>query len=389
MAEKPQFEPAPSNLTTLANPSFILSKQNHTHFEDRPIPELTSPTSVRILITHTGICGSDIHYLTHGQLGNFIVKNPIVLGHESSGIVESIGTSVTTLQPGDRIALEPGIPCRVCNPCKSGLYNLCPSTKFAATPPVDGTLARYYTLPEDFCYKLPAHVSQQEGALIEPLAVAVHIVRQAPVSPGQTVLVFGAGPVGLLCMAVARAFGASHIVASDVNATRLAFARSYAADATFAPEKGETPEAAAARLVSECGLSPATEKSDNRTSVGADVVIEASGAASAAATGAYAVAAAGTFVQGGMGAPTFDGFPFGALMAKEVTVRTSFRYKQGDYGTAVGLVERGRVDVKGLVSLRVGFGEAGRAFQETIEGRVVKAVIEGPEGGPVVDGTSS
>jgi len=138
---------------------------------------------------------------------------------------------------------------------------------FAATPPFDGTLCRYYRVPADFCYKLPEHVSLEEGALVEPTSVAVHITKQGDIKPGSSVVVFGAGPVGLLCLAVARAFGASKVVTVDINEERVKFAEGYAATAGFRPEKNETPEQSAARLVNDCGLD-----------AGADVAIDASGA---------------------------------------------------------------------------------------------------------------
>jgi D-xylulose reductase len=144
----------------------------------------------------------------------------MVLGHESAGIVHTVGSAVTGLKVGDRVAMEPGVPCRRCVRCKDGKYNLCPDMKFAATPPYDGTLARYYVLPEDYCFKLPENVSMEEGALIEPTAVAVHITRQAAIKQGDSVVVFGAGPVGLLCCAVAKAYGAQKIVTVDINERR-------------------------------------------------------------------------------------------------------------------------------------------------------------------------
>lgn len=153
----------------------------------------------------------------------------MVLGHESSGTVVSVGSSVTTLKEGDRVAMEPGICCRRCVRCKEGNYNLCLDMRFAATPPYDGTLAKYYVLPEDFCYKLPEHVSLQEGALMEPLAVAVHVTKQSRIRNGDSVVVFGAGPVGLLCCAVAKAFGAGKVVAVDIQKGRLEFASEFAA----------------------------------------------------------------------------------------------------------------------------------------------------------------
>ena len=291
----------------------------------------------------------------------------MVLGHESSGVIHSVGSEVKDLKPGDRVAMEPGIPCRRCTKCKSGAYNLCPDTRFAATPPYDGTLARYYTLPSDFCYKLPDHVSLEEGALVEPLAVAVHIVRLAPVTPGQAVVVYGAGPVGLLCMAVARAFGAVKVVAVDVNDQRLKFAGEFAADATFKPGIDETPANAAKRLIDDAGLDE-----------GANVAIEATGAEPCVQQACHVLRWNGTYVQGGMGKPDLNGLPIMAMMAKEVTMRTSFRYKQGDYELAVKLVESGRVDVKRCITGKVPFAEAEKAFGDTKMSKGIKTLICGP-----------
>lgn len=313
-----------------------------------------------------------MHYWIHGQIGHYIVKEPMILGHESSGIVHSVGSSVTTLKAGDKVAMEPGIPCRRCPNCKRGSYNLCPFTSFAATPPIDGTLCRYYRLPADFCYKLPSNVSLEEGALIEPLSVAVHIVRRAPVSAGQNVVVFGAGPVGLLCMAVAKAFGATSIVAADINEERLRFAKSYVATDTFLPRKEEKPEEAAERLNRECGFGSVSDFG------GADVVLEASGAQACAQIGCYALRSEGVFVQGGMGKPEQDGFPVWTLMAKEATCKPSFRYKQGDYDLAVKLVASGQVRVKECITGKVPFERAEEAFGDTMKSKGIKTLIAGP-----------
>ena len=292
----------------------------------------------------------------------------MVLGHESAGIVHAVGDAVTSLKPGDRVAVEPGIPCRRCTSCKSGMYNLCKQMVFAATPPYDGTLCRYYAVAADFCYKLPASVSLEEGALIEPLAVAVHVVRLGPVTPGQDVVVYGAGPVGLLCMAVAKAFGAATITAVDINDARLQFAGSYAATATFKPGPDETPVAAAQRLRAECGLAR-----------GAHIAIEATGAEICARQAAHVLGDQGTYIQAGMGKPEMNGWPIVEMMAKEAVVRTSFRYRQGDYDLAVALVRDGKVDVKSCVTGVVDFGEAEKAFGDTRMSRGIKTLIRGPE----------
>lgn len=144
-----------------------------------------------------GICGSDVHYLVKGRIGDFIVKKPMIIGHESSGVVCKLGASVKHLKVGDRVAIEPGVPCRYCDQCKRGSYNLCPDMVFCATPPVDGNLTKYYAHAADFCFKLPDHVSMEEGALLEPLSVGIHACRRANVGLGTTCLITGAGPIGL------------------------------------------------------------------------------------------------------------------------------------------------------------------------------------------------
>jgi D-xylulose reductase len=288
----------------------------------------------------------------------------MVLGHESAGIVTQVGSAVTTLKVGDQVAMEPGISCRRCEPCKAGKYNLCENMAFAATPPYDGTLAKYYVLPEDFCYKLPASLSLQEGALMEPLSVAVHIVRQARVTPGQSVVVFGAGPVGLLCCAVATAFGASKVIAVDIQESRLEFARGYATTATFMPEKVAATENAE-RLRRENGLG-----------AGADVAIDASGAEPSVHTGIHVLRNGGTYVQGGMGRSEIQ-FPIMAACSKELTLRGSFRYGSGDYKLAVELAATGKVDVKKLITGTVKFEEAEFAFNEVKAGKGIKTLIAG------------
>lgn len=289
-----------------------------------------------------------------------------MLGHESSGVISKVGPAVTTLKVGDRVAMEPGIPCRRCEPCKGGKYNLCENMTFAATPPYDGTLAKYYVLPEDFCYKVPDSISLEEAAVMEPLGVAVHIVRQAEVFPGQSVVVFGAGPVGLLCCAVARAFGASKIIAVDIQPARLGFAKKYAATAIFEPSKVSPPENAA-RLIEE-----------NDLGLGADAVIDASGAEPSVHTGIHTLRSGGTYVQGGMGRSEIS-FPIMAACTKELNIRGSFRYGSGDYKLAVGLVASGKVNVKELITGTVRFEDAEQAFKEVKIGKGIKTLIAGIE----------
>lgn len=348
-----------------SNLSFILNKPLSVSFADRPAPTISSPHDVLVAVNYTGICGSDVHYWLHGAIGHFVVKDPMVLGHESAGTVVQVGESVSSLKVGDRVALEPGYPCRRCEACLGGHYNLCKDMKFAATPPYHGTLTGFWTAPADFCYKLPDSVSLQEGALIEPLAVGVHIVRQANVKPGDSVVVMGAGPVGLLCAAVAAAFGASVTCSVDIVPSKLEFAKTFCSTHTYLSQRISAEENAA-NIKKECGLPD-----------GFDVVIDASGAEPSIQTSIHCVRMGGTYVQGGMGKSDIT-FPIMAMALKEVTAKGSFRYSGGDYKLAVDLVARGKVDVKKLISGVVKFRDAEQAFEKVKGGEVIKMLIAGP-----------
>ncbi|KAH0606601.1 uncharacterized protein H6S33_003435 [Morchella sextelata] len=349
------------------NPSFILNAVKNVTIEDRPIPTLKNPTDVLIRVNVTGICGSDVHYWEHGRIADFILTAPMVLGHESAGTVVSTGPACKTLTAGDRVALEPGVPCRLCPFCKAGTYNLCTSMRFAATPPYDGTLAKYYVLPEDLCVRLPPHVSNDEGALVEPLAVGVHVVRQAEVQPGNTVVVFGAGPVGLLIAAVAKAHGAVKVIMVDIVQPRLEFAKTYAATGTFNAMHSRDPKVNAAEIIKQFDLG-----------YGADVAIDASGAAPSINTAIHVVRTGGTYVQAGMGADEIS-FPIMAMCCKEITMKGSFRYGPGDYKLAVDLLAAGSVSVKELITSRFKFEDAEKAFEEQKKGKGIKILIDGPQ----------
>jgi len=358
-------------MATGSNLSFVLNKPNDVEFKDKPVPKLKSQREVLVAVNYTGICGSDVHYWVHGSIGPFVVKDPMVLGHESAGTVVEVGSEVKTLKVGDRVALEPGYPCRHCIQCLSGHYNLCPEMAFAATPPYDGTLTGYWNAPADFCYKLPENVSLQEGALIEPLAVGVHVVRQAHVSPGQSVVVMGAGPVGLLCAAVARAFGATKVVQVDIIQSKLDFALGFGATHAYLSQR-VSPEENARNIIAMADLG-----------AGADVVIDASGAEPSIQACVHTVRVGGSYVQAGMGKDNIT-FPIAALCIKEVTARGSFRYGSGDYKLAIELVAAGKIDVKKLVDGVVPFSEAEVAFKKVKEGKVIKILIAGPNEKDVV-----
>ncbi|KAH7049467.1 chaperonin 10-like protein [Macrophomina phaseolina] len=352
----------------MTNPSFVLHAIQSVSITDRPIPALRDPAhDVLLHVAQTGICGSDVHYWQRGRIGDFVLTSPIILGHESSGVVVRVGAAVAHLAPGDRVAIEPGVPCRRCDHCRSGSYNLCADTVFAATPPWDGTLAKYYTVAADYCYKVPAHVDMEEAALVEPVAVAVQICKVAGDLANRTVLVFGCGPIGVLCQAVAKAYGAARVVGVDISQARLDFAREFAGSETVMNpqvdkeglEPIEKSEIAAAMLKEKLGLGE-----------GADVVLECTGAEPCIQSGVYAAKKGGTYVQAGMGKENVM-FPITTACIRALNIKGSIRYTSGVYPAAVNLVASGKVPVKKLVTNRYKFEDAEKAFE------LVKAAKEG------------
>ncbi|KAF5019982.1 hypothetical protein F66182_7999, partial [Fusarium sp. NRRL 66182] len=349
------------------NPSCLLYGPGDAQFEDHPVPQIEDPHDVIVKIAYTGVCGSDVHFWTHGGFARKVSEQrPLVMGHEASGIIHRVGPAVSQLKPGDRVAIEPGFPCKNCSCCKTGRYNLCPDMKFAADPPsTHGTLSRFFKIPQDFAYKLPNSISLEEAVLVEPLSVAVHGVRLAGVRPGHKVIVQGAGTVGHLTAATALAYGAKMVVITDINVDRLTFAERTLGCDPFAIQTNQTPEQNSEILKSIKGF--------NR---GADVVLECTGVETSAQTGLLALAPGGVFVQIGLGKPV-QALPMHAMCEKEMVMKTCFRYGPGDFEIALDLIESAKVPVKLLISSIVPFERAPEAWERTMRGEGIKNLIRG------------
>lgn len=324
----------------------------------RPSPR---PGQALVRVKHNGVCGSDLHFFEHGRIGDrFVVQYPYLLGHECAGIVEEVGEGVTALQPGDRVALEPGVPCGHCAFCRRGRYNLCPSVIFFAAPPVPGTLCDFVTHPADLCFKLPEGVGTLEGALVEPLAVGFHAAGLGLAMPGKTAVVLGSGCIGICSMLALKAFGVGVVYVTDPIAKRLAKAR----------------ELGATETVDITQTDPVKRVLDATGGRGADIVVETSGNSRAAFSTADYVAMGGKIVMVGLSPdPVFE-FNFGAIMFKEASIETVFRYRNC-YPAAIQAIAAG-LHISGIVSHRYPFERAGEAFAYNAEhrGDVVKAVIE-------------
>ncbi len=321
---------AHAKVTQLAEENLVavLRKPGEIVLESRPIP-VPKAREVLVAISSVGVCGSDVHYYEHGRIGDFVVNAPLVLGHESSGIIVGLGEQAKRHVVGERVALEPGVPCGTCEECRQGRYNLCSEVAFFATPPIDGALARYVTIHEDFAHRLPDHVSADAGALCEPLSVALWACSKARVGVGARVAIAGAGPIGAVVSLVARAAGATEIVVADPVAPRRDRMMRLGVDAAVDPSSG--------------GLAGALPR--------ADVFFDCSGHPSAIDDGIAALRPAGVAVLVGMCPNPMVELPLARIQNREIWVTGTFRYAH-TYPRALALVASGRVDLDALVDAR-------------------------------------
>lgn len=324
-----------------------------------PKPEITRPNQALVRIGSVGICGSDIHYFMRGRIGDFIVTDPLILGHEAAGEVVAVGSEVRHLQVGDRVAIEPGYPDGTCELCREGRYNLCQHEVFLATPPDDGAFAEYLAWPADYLYKLPDNMSMDDGAMIEPLSVGLFAVWRSGLKAGDTAAIFGAGPIGLTTLQCAIAGGATTVIVVDSVETRLAFARQMGATKTLA--------------VSADNVAEIMELTGGR---GVDVAFECAGAIPAMHAAMRVARPGGMLQLVGMPAEQEPPVPIYELIAKELYVSGQFRYANS-YPEAIRMVESGRVDVKSLVTKEFTLDEAPEAmvWVEEHKSEVIKAVV--------------
>jgi L-iditol 2-dehydrogenase len=328
----------------------VLREAGDVGVEERPVPA-PSRGEVLVRVGSVGVCGSDVHYFRHGRIAEHVVRAPLVLGHEAGGVVESVGSGVDPARIGQRVALEPGVPCRVCPQCQAGRYNLCPDVRFFATPPVDGAFAEYVTIDADFAHPVPESVSDDAAGLVEPLSVALWACGKAGVAADSRVLVSGAGSIGLLTAQVAAALGATEVLVCDVVAERLAAAERFGATRALDARSDDW----------------ATEVVD------VDAFIDCSGAPAAVQAGIRCVGPAGRVVLVGMGADEVV-LPVGLLQSRELTVTGTFRYAN-TYPAAIALAAAGLVDLDGLVSSHVGLEDVGRALAGAGEPGVLKVMV--------------
>uniref|UniRef100_A0A3P8US54 Sorbitol dehydrogenase n=1 Tax=Cynoglossus semilaevis TaxID=244447 RepID=A0A3P8US54_CYNSE len=321
-----------------------------------------------------GICGSDVHYWQHGRIGDFVVRKPMVLGHEAAGVVVKTGSAVKHLKIGDRVAIEPGVPRDMDEFFKNGRYNLSPSIFFCATPPDNGNLCRYYkhnVLHNNYLVSvcqltllhnvLPDNVTFEEGALIEPLSVGIHACRRGGVTLGSTVFICGSGPIGLVCLLVAKAMGASKVIISDIVPERLSMAKELGADFQLQVKRENGPQQLAKSVEDLLGAQP-------------HVTIECTGVESSVQTAIYATRSGGVVVLVGLGSEMAT-IPLINAAVREVDIRGVFRYCN-TWPMAINMLASGKVNVKPLVTHRFPLEQAVQAFETTRQGVGIKVMLK-------------
>jgi len=291
-----------------------------------------------------------VHYYTHGAIGSYVVRAPMVLGHEASGTIVEVGANVEAFKIGDRVCMEPGVPNLSSRATKLGIYNVDPDVSFWATPPVHGVLAPYAVHPAAFTYKLPDNVSFAEGAMVEPFAIGMQAASRARIVPGDVAVVVGCGPIGIMIALAALAGGCSKVLISDFSAPKLKIAAQYAGIVPVNIGEQSLVDAVAA----------ATDK------WGADIVFEASGSPKAFADLFDVVRPGGAVVLVGLPVePVALNVP--AAISKEVRIETVFRYAN-IFDRALQLIASGKVDLKPLITGTYDFADSIKAFERAAQG---------------------
>jgi D-xylulose reductase len=338
--------------------ALVLERKDKLSLRDIAIEETLGPRDVRIALRRVGICGSDVHYYTHGAIGDYVVREPMILGHEASGIVVEVGKAVKELRAGDRVCMEPGIPDPFSRASRLGMYNLDPSVRFWATPPIHGVMRPSVIHPADFTFKLPDNVSFAEGAMVEPLAVGMHAANKAEIKPGDVAVVIGAGTIGMVTVLSALAGGCSSVIVSDVKQPKLDLAATLG-PVTAVNAAKENPVEVVRRMTEGWG---------------ADIVFEASGSAKVGTQALDMLRPGGCLVFIGMPVEpvTFDVVK---AQSKEITVKTIFRYAHV-YPRALQLMGAGKINLKPLCTETYSFEKSIEAYEYAVDPKPTSVKIQ-------------
>ncbi|CAK7207478.1 hypothetical protein SEUCBS139899_010288 [Sporothrix eucalyptigena] len=365
--------------TSHPNPSLQVTADHRIKMQDAPVRE-PGPGEALIHIKTTGICGSDIHFWKTGRIGSLVVEGDLILGHEAAGIVLRCGPGVTHLAPGDRVAVEPGVPCGSCFVCTEGRYNLCADVHFTGVYPYAGTLQRYTVHPARWLHRIPDTVSFAEAALLEPLSVVLHGVETARFALGRPVLVCGAGPIGLIAAAAARASGAHPVVITDIEPRRLAFAENYVPHCrTYRVNPALKHEEQARNILALFGVNT---QDDPRSEANAPrSILECTGIESSVITACFVARRGGAVTVIGVGKPTMNNLPFMHISLAEIDLRFINRYR-GTWPAGIACLDGGIINLKELVSHTYPLEQAAEALgvcSDTRNGSIKVQIVDDVE----------
>lgn len=320
------------------NRRLFLNEKHELYLVEEEIPE-PKENEVLIQIKANGICGSDVHFFHEGRLGNFVVDRPYVPGHEASGVVVKNGSGAGKFKEGDRVVIEPGIPCGHCKMCKEGRYNLCPDVVFLSAPPIDGTFCDYICVNENFLFSVPDHLSFEDAALAEPAAVAIHAVTRGNFRSGAAGVIVGAGPIGLLTLQAFKAAGGGKAICIDVLDSRLEKAKRVGADEVINPASCE-------RELSNLG----------------DIVFETAGNKKTTAQLFTLTRPGGCAVQVGWPNGNVVEMNIADMMDKELDYKSVNRYANV-FDTALTWLDDGRICGNEMITQRFPLSRAKEAFE--------------------------
>ncbi|TAQ86107.1 hypothetical protein B7494_g5568 [Chlorociboria aeruginascens] len=342
-------KPSRPNIGVYTNPAHELwVAEAQPSLEDIQKEESLKEGEVTVAIKSSGICGSDVHFWHAGCIGPMIVKDTHILGHESAGVVVAVHPSVDKLKVGDRVSLEPSVICHECEPCRTGKYNGCENVLFLSTPPVPGLLRRYVNHPAIVCHYI-GDMSYEDGAMLEPLSVALWAIESSGVRLGDPVLICGAGPIGLLALLCCHAAGACPIAITDIDEGRLAFAKDLVPSViTHKVERMSAEEGGKTIVAAFGGIEPA-------------VALECTGVESSVSAAIWAVKYAGTVFVVGVGKSEMT-LPFMRLSVREINLKFQYRYCN-TWPRAIRLVQNGVINMEKLVTHRFTIDDAIKAFE--------------------------
>ncbi|KAM3960416.1 sorbitol dehydrogenase-like [Aphomia sociella] len=324
-----------------------------------PMPKINNK-EVLVRIDSVGICGSDVTLYNNGKCGVENLEAPTVIGHEGAGVVVEVGANVDTLKVGDRVAIEPTQPCRSCEACKQGKYNLCEAPRYCGTTAAQGNLCRYYKHEADFLHKMPSNLTMEEGAAVQPLAIAIHACNRAGIKLGSEMVILGAGPIGVLCAMTAKSMGATKILITDVAQSRLDIAKEMGVDYTLLVDKAWSDEETVNKIATLLSSRP-------------NITIDACAYPSAQRVALLVTRTCGVVLIVGIGGKSVE-LPLTDAMLREVDIKGSYRICN-TYPAALSAVSSGAINLKPFITHHFQLSDSKEAIELAKTGAAMKIII--------------